>query len=281
METFVHTPKLHDEVPALSWMFPFQYERDWEVSWELDFCKDSLLMVVSLSAAYCFLCFAGRRIMRDLKPFNLKVALALWNLGLAMFSAIGAFRTVPFLINTMYRRGVYHSVCAPPTLHYGRGPVALWVLLFIFSKVPELLDTAFIVLRKKPLIFLHWYHHVTVLLFCWHAFATLSASGIYFVAMNYSVHAIMYFYYFLTACGYRPPWARLVTIFQLSQMGVGVAVCGLNVYYMKQGVTCSVDPDNLKWGIIMYSSYFALFLKFFIERYLLQSTNKPAAKKIQ
>ena len=30
-------------------------------------------MVASLSAAYCFLCFAGRRIMRDLKPFNLKV----------------------------------------------------------------------------------------------------------------------------------------------------------------------------------------------------------------
>jgi elongation of very long chain fatty acids protein 6 len=95
--------------------------------------------------------------------------------------------------------------------------------------------------------------------------------------MNYSVHAIMYFYYFLTACGYRPRWARLVTTFQLSQMGVGIAVCSLNVYYMKQGATCSVDPDNLKWGIIMYSSYFALFLKFFVERYLLRSAKKPAA----
>jgi elongation of very long chain fatty acids protein 6 len=36
-------------------------------------------------------------------------------------------------------------------------------------------DTLFIVLRKKPLIFLHWYHHITVLLFCWHAFATQSS----------------------------------------------------------------------------------------------------------
>ena len=108
-------------------------------------------------------------------------------------------------------------------------------------------------------------------------------SGIYFIAMNYSVHAVMYFYYFLTAFGYRPRWARLVTIFQLSQMVVGIAVCGLNVYYMKQGVTCSVDPDNLKWGIIMYSSYFALFLKFFIERYLLRSAKCSIAgtKKTQ
>ncbi|RLN46921.1 hypothetical protein BBJ28_00003068 [Nothophytophthora sp. Chile5] len=281
-------PKLHDEVLALGWLFPFEYEREWDISWEPDFCKDSMPIALSLCGVYLVLCFAGRWIMRDLKPFNLKVyvateravrPLALWNLGLATFSAIGASRTVPFLINTVYHRGVYHSVCAPPEPHYGHGPVALWVMLFIFSKVPELMDTAFIVLRKKSLIFLHWYHHITVLLFCWHAFGSLSASGLYFVAMNYSVHAIMYFYYFLTAVGFRPRWARLVTIFQLSQMVVGVAVCALNVYYMKQGMTCSVDPDNLKWGIIMYSSYFALFLKFFIERYFLHAPKKQGASK--
>ena len=36
------------------------------------------------------------------------------------------------------------------------------------------------------------YHHITVLLFCWHSYATESSTGLYFVAMNYSVHAIMY-----------------------------------------------------------------------------------------
>ena len=54
-------------------------------------------------------------------------------------------------------------------------------MLFIYSKVPELVDTAFVVLRKKPLIFLHWYHHVTVLLYCWHSYYTLSSAGLYFV----------------------------------------------------------------------------------------------------
>ncbi|CAI5731089.1 unnamed protein product [Hyaloperonospora brassicae] len=281
METsFDHTPAQLDELPGMQYMFLFQHERDWVVSWEPDFCKQSLPMVVALCVVYCVLCFAGRRMMRDVKPFDLKVALALWNLALALFSAVGALRTVPSLLNTIYYRGVYHSVCVPPTPRYGRGPVGFWVVLFIFSKIPELGDTVFIVLRKKPLIFLHWYHHVTVLLFCWHAFGTLSASGIYFVAMNFPVHAIMYFYYFLTACGYRPRWARLVTIAQLSQMVVGVAVCGLNVYYMKQGIACGVDPDNLKWGIIMYSSYFALFLKLFIERYLLRSAKQTSPRKV-
>lgn len=51
-------------------------------------------------------------------------------------------------------------------------------------------------------------------------------SGIYFVAMNYTVHAIMYFYYFLTALGYRPRWALAVTVFQLSQ----VCCCCLELF---------------------------------------------------
>jgi hypothetical protein len=33
------------------------------------------------------------------------------------------------------------------------------MLLFCMSKVPELFDTVLLVLRKKPVITLHWYHH--------------------------------------------------------------------------------------------------------------------------
>ena len=39
------------------------------------------------------------------------------------------------------------------------------------------MDTAFIVLRKRKLIFLHWYHHATVLLVCWYAGATKQSAG--------------------------------------------------------------------------------------------------------
>jgi hypothetical protein len=46
------------------------------------------------------------------------------------------------------------------------------VQLFILSKFPELVDKFFIVARRRPLLFLHWYHHVAVLLYCWHSYAT-------------------------------------------------------------------------------------------------------------
>jgi elongation of very long chain fatty acids protein 6 len=87
-------------------------------------------------------------------------------------------------------------LCTSPDVRYGDGACGLWVQLFCLSKIPELFDTAFIVARKKRLMFLHWYHHVTVLLFCWHSYATEASTGIFFVAMNYSVHAIMFGYVF-------------------------------------------------------------------------------------
>jgi hypothetical protein len=34
------------------------------------------------------------------------------------------------------------------------------------------------VIHKKPLIFLHWYHRITVLLYCWHSYVTKSSRGI-------------------------------------------------------------------------------------------------------
>jgi len=48
---------------------------------------------------------------------------------------------------------------------------------FCFSKLPELIDTVFIVLRKQPLIFLHWYHHASVLIYCWFSYQDYSSTG--------------------------------------------------------------------------------------------------------
>ena len=49
-------------------------------------------------------------------------------------------------------------------------------------------------LRDVPaqqVIFLHWFHHATVMLYCWHAYHNRVAPGLWFAAMNFLVHSIM------------------------------------------------------------------------------------------
>ncbi|CAF4404463.1 unnamed protein product, partial [Adineta steineri] len=134
------------------------------------------------------------------KKYELRQPLVLWNTGLALFSLWGAYRSVPELIYTLTHHGFMYSVCHSP---YMKGITGLWVWLFMASKVPETIDTLFIVLRQQKLIFLHWYHHATVLIYCFYSYALFASTGHWFVTMNYCVHTIMYGYFALRAARIR------------------------------------------------------------------------------
>ena len=213
--------------------------------------------------------------------FDLRYPLAAWNGLLSTFSTIGMMRTVPHLVASILSQNYSDTVCTAPIVSWGKGTTGFWVMLFIFSKVPELIDTVFIILRKKPLIFLHWYHHVSVLLFCWNAYASIAGSGLYFVAMNYSVHALMYGYYCLQALHICPKSfpVILITMSQIGQMFVGTFVCVSAWYYMLSGKTCHNCLSNLCFGGVMYGSYLYLFVEFAVGRYG-NRKGKPSAKKL-
>ena len=209
---------------------------------------------------------------RGIAPFNLKYQLAIWNAFLCLFSFLGMCRTVPYLVANILENDYVDTVCTSPVASshpWGKGPCGFWVMLFIFSKIPELIDTVFLVLRKKPVIFLHWYHHMTVLLFCWNAYASKAGSGLYFVAMNYSVHALMYGYYCLQALDACPKSfpTILITISQITQMVIGTGVVMSCWYFKLNNVTCHNDESNLVIGGIIYASYLYLFVEFFVKRY--------------
>ena len=145
-----------------------------------------------------------RALMASRQPLRMPVVTAAWNFALALFSLCGACATVPQLLvgseGGLLSRGFYASVCVHPST-YGCGSVGLFVALFIYSKFAELIDTALLLLRKAPVITLHWYHHASVLLYCWHAYAARIGTGLWYAAMNYTVHALMYTYFGLTQCG--------------------------------------------------------------------------------
>jgi len=220
-------------------------------------------------------------VLSEHPPFKLRGAFALWNLLLAVFSIVGMTRTLPHLARALYTDGFTASTCKDPEQWYLDGPVGLWVGLFIFSKIPELGDTVFLVLQKKRVIFLHWFHHVTVMLYCWHAYHNRVATGLWFTAMNLTVHSIMYTYYFLMAAKLHhlaTPFAPLITTIQILQMAVGSYVTWHSavVYYREGPGACAVNPANFKLGLAMYGCYFWLFCLLFHNKYFGPGTGARA-----
>ncbi|CAG0878920.1 unnamed protein product [Darwinula stevensoni] len=161
--------------------------------------------------------------------------------------------------------------------HVRHNPVAgNWGMLFAFSKVFELGDTAFIVLRKQRLLFLHWYHHITVLLYAWYSYGQAIPTARYFITFNFLAHALMYPYYMMKALKIQVPRriAMGVTLFQLSQMVVGVTVNTYAYLCIRAGMHCEVPMENIQVSFLMYLSYLILFAKFFIDAYVKRSLAK-------
>ena len=137
------------------------------------------------------------------------------------------------------------------------------------------MDTIFIVLRKQQLIFLHYYHHLVTMLFCWyanqHGILLANCGPFYFSLMNYGVHMTMYAHYALRAMGMRIPGflSMAITIAQIVQMVGGMTV----LYFM--GICPIVDLPLQYFGWGLYFSFFLLFVWFFLNRYIFPSAAKP------
>jgi elongation of very long chain fatty acids protein 6 len=249
--------------------------------------QNDYVIPVAFVVLYLLFCYFGQKIMAKYKAFEIVGLLAAWNLFLSLFSFYGAVRTVPHILWRISTVTFEETVCEAPFTAYGNGACGLATQLFILSKIPELIDSVFIVLRKKPLIFLHWYHHVTVLLYCWNAYVTESSAGLYFVSMNYTVHAVMYMYYFLQAIRAMPKWfpSWIITLLQISQMIVGTFIVCASFYFHFYGGAiyapgaCNNSPSNLAAGGIIYASYLYLFVEFAVKRFIFGGSDDKKKKK--
>jgi len=228
------------------------------------------------AVAYLVLIYLFKKYMDTREPFELRRPLIVWNGFLSIFSILGAYRLVPAFIQLWSRSTLRETICYAG--FFENGTIGLWTLLFILSKVPELIDTFFLIARKRPLMFLHWYHHATVLMYAFYIQRDRMAGGAYYSTMNYTVHAIMYTYYFLRACNVRVPKnvAMLITSLQILQMVVGVFV---TMYlWTELGTDCKIHRNNVLAATIMYSTYFFLFARFFVKAYI-TGGKRTVAKK--
>jgi len=273
---------LHIPHGTINYSIVFDFEENFDYTVHREWIEKYWTQVFYYAGIYMVLIYLGKLFMQNRPRFELKGPLFIWNLSLAVFSIIGTIRTFPELVHVLSEYGMKFSVCNPSYVEVTKVS-GFWCYLFCMSKVPELGDTVFIVLRKQPLIFLHWYHHVTVLIYTWYSYSQHIAPARWYIAMNYAVHASMYSYYALKSLKFRVPRqvSMFITTFQLLQMVVGCYVNYVSYQVLQRGEPCRVNMDNIRYSVLMYFSYFLLFAQFFYTAYMRKSSYRKAAAKLE
>ncbi|KAH7727505.1 ELO-6 protein [Aphelenchoides avenae] len=234
-----------------------------------------------VSMGYIVVIFSIKAAMQNRKPFDLKLPLQLWNLWLALFSIGGSLVTSKALYDEISTKGLVSSYT-----HAGaffQGVSGLWSFWFCMSKLAELGDTLFIVLRKRPLMFLHWYHHVATLNYGLLSYAENTSYNTWIVWLNFTVHAVMYSYYTLAAMKIRVPAAiaQCITLMQITQFVITHFILFHSGYKMLVGEHVDTTVHTYWYCLLMEISYLVLFGNFFYHSYIKNGGKKFQREKAQ
>jgi 3-oxoacyl-[acyl-carrier-protein] synthase III len=286
-ENFIYTP------------FEINFEPDNVV----DFAKNNYNFMYGVVSLYIISVVVGQYAMKHRQPaacVSNSNVLFLWNMFLAAFSLYGTTRVVPYVFlnaidnmdNNFDIYNMFVSIACKNTYAVKNGPASLWVCLFVFSKVIELGDTVILVLLKRRISVLHFYHHATVLPWAWYELANESAPSATFAAMNLAVHSIMYSYFAISCSEYGrerfPSYGtipKVITFFQCLQMFCGIVLL-IFAYYHKNAInnyspssitpssSCNVTNYSIGISTFIYVTYFILFLNFANNKYGIYSRLK-------
>lgn len=262
------------KLPGIGITFKFENSLT-DIDKRFKFLGDNFRLWYLLAAVYIFTTFYLQNKMKPRKPFNLRHSLAAWNFGLSLFSLIVTVRLVPELIHTLIVKGFVGTICNASGMHED-ARIKYWIYAFALSKIVEFGDTLFVILKKRQLIFLHWYHHAVTFLYSFYCLGIyFPAYTRWFVAINAAIHTVMYAYYGARALGYR--FSKQVNISittsQVTQMAFGMMINIIALNYRRNNPKCDAHPNPSIAGILLYSSLFILFANFFVNTYLLSSSS--------
>ncbi|XP_043493652.1 elongation of very long chain fatty acids protein 7-like [Polistes fuscatus] len=240
-------------------------------SWPLMGSPGPIVFIVSIYLL--FVTKIGPKIMENRPAFELKNLLIFYNASLVIFNiwiaSVATKIDLSVLIRSKGCKLQYHRLSKDGSLETTLPEAAWW---YFFTKIIELIDTVFFILRKKQnqLTFLHIYHHSVTALFSWCYLKLIPGEqGIIIGILNSTVHIIMYSYYLISALGPKYKkylwWKKYMTTVQLIQFVI------MMIYLLFTLVMDCGVPKILTYCFMIHVVIFIyLFSNFYRKAYIRQ-----------
>ncbi|KAJ9592173.1 hypothetical protein L9F63_001289, partial [Diploptera punctata] len=229
---------------------------------------DSPIPLICITITYLlFVLKLGPWIMEKRNPFSLNKVLIVYNFTLVLISLILTVWPISKkLILFLYQDGCHPRNGVPYSISYWS---AVYTWFYLLSKICELTDTVFFVLRKKynQVSFLHVFHHTIIMVLAWFHLKYLPGiQGVVMGFLNSGVHIFMYLYYMLAAMGpaYQKYvwWKKHMTRIQLIQFVImGIYMSGLLIF------NCEMPRPVSAYFIFISILFLLLFIDFYTKTY--------------
>ncbi|KAF1799108.1 fatty acid elongase [Mucor lusitanicus] len=241
--------------------------------------------VISSCIAYFVIIFGGRELMKNRPAFKLQKLFQLHNLCLTVVSAALLVLIVEQIFPQLYHHGLLYAICSPR--NWTQKLELLYYLNYLV-KYWELIDTVFLVLKKKKLEFLHYYHHSLTMVLCYTQLNGQTTVSWVPITLNLMVHVLMYYYYFRTAAGAKIWWKKYLTTLQITQFIIDLGIVYFCTYtyfsytyipILPDWGSCAGTETSALFGCALLSSYLLLFINFYRLTYKQKKQHQPTKAK--
>ncbi|KAF9526483.1 fatty acid elongase [Crepidotus variabilis] len=237
--------------------------------------------VYSALTSYLVIIFSIQALQKNGQPYKLTTLFQIHNVFLSAGSLLLLALMLEEILPIMWNHGLFYALCEEPAW---TSRLEFYYMINYAFKYIELLDTVFLALKKKPLQFLHVFHHSATALLCYSQLNGKTSISWTVISLNLAVHVVMYYYYYATAGGARFWWKKYLTTMQIAQFVIDLFIVYFGTYQrlafryfpdLPFVANCAGSESAALFGCGLLTSYLLLFINFYFQTY-----KKPAAKKV-